>query len=62
MGAWSRPLYHLVIELSAMQNVPESILSKANAIEENNRELLDDLRWILTKAFPTAKIKEKDPV
>ncbi|XP_057643043.1 prolactin-8A9-like [Chionomys nivalis] len=62
MGAWSRPLYHLVIELNATQNVPESVLSKANTIEENNRELLDDLRWILTKVFPTAKIKEKDPV
>ncbi|CAO2595598.1 Prl8a9 [Lemmus lemmus] len=49
MGAWNRPLYHLVIELSAMQNVPESIISKANVIEESNRELLDDLRWILTK-------------
>ncbi|XP_075827283.1 prolactin-8A9-like [Microtus pennsylvanicus] len=62
MGAWRRPLYHLVIELKAMQNVPESVISKANTIEENNRELLDDLRWILTKVFPTAKIREKDPV
>ncbi|KAK7824723.1 hypothetical protein U0070_020230, partial [Myodes glareolus] len=62
MGAWRRPLYHFVIELSAMKNVPESIISKAKSIEENNRELLDDLRWILTKAFPTAQIKEKDPV
>ncbi|XP_041911261.1 prolactin-8A9-like [Arvicola amphibius] len=62
LGAWSRPLYHLMIELSAMKNVPESIISKAKILEENNRELLDDLRWILTKAFPTAKIKEKDPV
>ncbi|KAK7824718.1 hypothetical protein U0070_020225, partial [Myodes glareolus] len=68
MGAWSRPLYHLVIELSVMKNVPESIISKAKSIEENNRELLDDLRSILTKvsnfllAFPTAQIKEKDPV
>jgi hypothetical protein len=32
-----------------MNDVPESILSKANEIEENNRELLNDLRWILTK-------------
>ncbi|XP_049998521.1 prolactin-8A9-like isoform X1 [Alexandromys fortis] len=62
MGAWRMPLYHVMIELKAMQNVPESILSKVNTIEENNRELLDDLRWILTKVFPTAKIKEKDPV
>ncbi|XP_041488576.1 prolactin-8A9-like [Microtus oregoni] len=62
MGAWRRPLYHLVTELKAMQNAPESTISKANTIEENNRELLDDLRWLLTKVFPTANIKEKDPV
>lgn len=49
VGAWISPLYHLVIELSAMQDVPETILSKAKDIEENKRELLDDLKWILTK-------------
>ncbi|KAL6088719.1 hypothetical protein STEG23_000810 [Scotinomys teguina] len=51
VGAWSSPLYHLVIELSAMQDAPESMLSKANEIEEKNKELLDDLRWILTKTI-----------
>ncbi|EDL32431.1 prolactin family 8, subfamily a, member 1 precursor [Mus musculus] len=61
VGAWISPLYHLVIELSAMNDVPESILSKANEIEENNRELLNDLRWILTKVYPTAKMKKLFP-
>ncbi|XP_028737842.1 prolactin-8A9-like isoform X1 [Peromyscus leucopus] len=61
VGAWSSPLFHLTIELSAMPDVPETILSKANEIEKNNKELLDDLRWILTEAYPTAKIKEKFP-
>ncbi|XP_052585160.1 prolactin-8A9-like isoform X2 [Peromyscus californicus insignis] len=61
VGAWSSPLFHLAIELSAMPAVPETILSKANEIEKNNKELLDDLRWILTEAYPTAKIKEKFP-
>ncbi|XP_076429209.1 prolactin-8A9-like isoform X3 [Peromyscus maniculatus bairdii] len=61
VGAWSSPLFHLTIELSSMPAVPETILSKANEIEKNNKELLDDLRWILTKAYPTAKNKEKFP-
>uniref|UniRef100_A0A8C8U6V8 Uncharacterized protein n=1 Tax=Peromyscus maniculatus bairdii TaxID=230844 RepID=A0A8C8U6V8_PERMB len=61
VGAWSSPLFHLALELSAMPAVPETILSKANEIEKNNKELLDDLRWILTKAYPTAKIKENFP-
>ncbi|XP_006253966.1 prolactin-8A9 isoform X1 [Rattus norvegicus] len=61
VGAWISPLYHLVIELSAMQDVPETILSKAKDIEENKRELLDDLKWILTKVYPTAEMKEEFP-
>ncbi|XP_060228573.1 prolactin-8A9-like [Meriones unguiculatus] len=61
VGAWITPLYHLVAELSAMEGVPETILSKANEIEENNRDILDDLRWILTKAYPTARMKEDFP-
>ncbi|XP_031214601.1 prolactin-8A9-like [Mastomys coucha] len=61
VGAWMSPLYHLAIELSAMQDVPETILSKANEIEENNRELLNDLMWILNKAYPTAKMKKVFP-
>ncbi|GAB1298032.1 Prolactin-8A8 [Apodemus speciosus] len=59
VGSWISPLFHLVIELNAMQDVPETILSKAKEIEENNRQILDDLRWILTKVYPTAKSKEK---
>ncbi|XP_050999222.1 prolactin-8A9-like [Acomys russatus] len=61
VGAWNSPLFHLMIELSAMQGVPETILSKAKEMEENNRELLDDLRWILSKAYPTAKMTERFP-
>ncbi|XP_021519050.1 prolactin-8A9-like [Meriones unguiculatus] len=61
VGAWDAPLYNLVVELSAMDDVPETILSKAKEIEENNRELLDDLRWILTKAYPTEKTQENFP-
>ncbi|XP_034366464.1 prolactin-8A9-like isoform X3 [Arvicanthis niloticus] len=59
VGSWISPLYHLVIELSTMQDVPETILSKATEIEENKRELLDDLRWIFNKVYPTAEIKEE---
>ncbi|CAH6803881.1 Prl8a9 [Phodopus roborovskii] len=61
VGAWTSPLFHLTLELSAMPDAPVAILSKAKQIEEDNKELLDDLRWILNKAYPTAKIKEKFP-
>ncbi|XP_034366506.1 prolactin-8A8-like isoform X4 [Arvicanthis niloticus] len=59
VGSWISPLFHLVIELSAMQDVPETILSKAKEIELKNREILGDLRWILTKVYPKAKTKEE---
>ncbi|XP_052012569.1 prolactin-8A8-like [Apodemus sylvaticus] len=59
VGSWISPLFHLVIELNAMQDDPETILSKTKEIEENNRQILDDLRWILTKVYPTAKMNEK---
>ena len=36
VGSWISPLFHLVIELSATKDVPETILSKAKEIEENN--------------------------
>ena len=49
VGSWTSPLFHLVIELNAMQDVPEAILSKAKEIEEKNIQILDDLRWILTQ-------------
>ncbi|EDL98417.1 rCG44089, isoform CRA_a [Rattus norvegicus] len=61
VGSWISPLFHLVIELSAMEGVPETILCKVKDLEENNRQLLDDLRWILTKVSPTAEIKEEFP-
>ncbi|XP_032740595.1 prolactin-8A4 isoform X4 [Rattus rattus] len=61
VGSWISPLFHLVIELSAMEGVPETILCKVKDMEENNRQLLDDLRWILTKVSPTAEIKEEFP-
>jgi prolactin len=32
-----------------MKDVPETILSKAKEIEENNRQILRDLRWIITE-------------
>lgn len=44
VGAQISPLYHLVIELNAMHDVPKTILSNANEFEENNREFLDDIR------------------
>ncbi|XP_032740761.1 prolactin-8A4-like isoform X3 [Rattus rattus] len=61
VGSWISPLLHLVVELSTMEGVPETILSKAKDLEENNRQLLDDLRWILTKVSPTAEMKEEFP-
>ena len=61
VGAWIGPLYHVVIELNVMQDVPETILSKVRQIEENKRKLLEDLRWILTKVYPTAEMKEEFP-
>ncbi|XP_028631499.1 prolactin-8A8-like [Grammomys surdaster] len=62
VGFWTSPLYHLVLELSAMKGVPETTLSKAKEIEENNRQILDDLRWILTKIYPTAEEEEEFPI
>ncbi|XP_031215369.1 prolactin-8A6-like [Mastomys coucha] len=61
VGSWTSPLFHLVIELSAMPDVPETILSKAKEIEETTRQILDDLRWIFTKVFPTEEMKEEFP-
>ncbi|XP_021071561.1 prolactin-8A6 isoform X2 [Mus pahari] len=61
VGSWISPLFHLVIELSATQDVPETILSKAKEMEENNRQILDDLRWILTKVSPAEEMKEEFP-
>ncbi|XP_031214199.1 prolactin-8A8-like isoform X2 [Mastomys coucha] len=61
VGSWISPLFHLVIELSAMQDVPETILSKAKEIEANNGELLGDLRWIRDEVYPTAEKMENFP-
>ncbi|XP_031215370.1 prolactin-8A6-like [Mastomys coucha] len=61
VGSWTSPLFHLMTELSAMQDVPEKILSKAKEIEETTRQVLDDLRWILTKVSPTEEMKEEFP-
>ncbi|GAB1298031.1 Prolactin-8A8 [Apodemus speciosus] len=59
VGSWISPLFHLVIELNAMQDVPETILSKAKEIEEINRQILDDLKWILTKCLSYCKDEGK---
>ncbi|XP_021071592.1 prolactin-8A9 isoform X3 [Mus pahari] len=61
VSSWISPLFHLVIELNMMQDVPETILSKVMQIEENKRNLLEDLRWILTKVYPTAEMKQEFP-
>ncbi|XP_034365475.1 prolactin-8A9-like [Arvicanthis niloticus] len=61
VGAWISPLNHLVLELRAMQNVPETIISKAYDIEKKNRLLLDDLKWIFTKVYPNEKLEEMFP-
>lgn len=49
VGVWISLLYYLVIELSVMNDVFESIFLKVNEIEENNREFLNDFRWIFIK-------------
>ncbi|XP_052013093.1 prolactin-8A6-like isoform X1 [Apodemus sylvaticus] len=61
VGSWISPLYHLVIELSAMQDVPDTILSKTKEIEENNRQILGDLKWIFSKVSPAEEMKEEFP-
>ncbi|XP_021036378.1 prolactin-8A6 isoform X1 [Mus caroli] len=61
VGSWISPLFHLVIELSATKDVPETILSQVKEIEENNRQILDDLRWILIKVSPAAEMTEEFP-
>uniref|UniRef100_A0A8C6MWQ1 Prolactin family 8, subfamily a, member 6 n=1 Tax=Mus spicilegus TaxID=10103 RepID=A0A8C6MWQ1_MUSSI len=61
VGSWISPLFHLVIELSATKDVPETILSKAKEIEENNRQILSDLRWILNKVSPVTEMTEEFP-
>jgi prolactin len=61
MGAWITPVYYLVEVLSDMQNVPESIYSKAQEIELKFREIHDDLTWVLKKVsnFPLAILIHK---
>uniref|UniRef100_A0A8C6H9J3 Prolactin family 8, subfamily a, member 2 n=1 Tax=Mus spicilegus TaxID=10103 RepID=A0A8C6H9J3_MUSSI len=59
MGAWITPVYYLVEVLSDMQNVPESIYSKAQEIELKFREIHDDLTWVLKKVYPKVTFWEK---
>ncbi|XP_052013438.1 prolactin-8A9-like isoform X2 [Apodemus sylvaticus] len=59
VSSWVTPLYFLVEELSAMKGVPGTMFSNAQVIEAKNLQILDDLRWILTKVDPPGKMWEK---
>ena len=49
VSSWVTPLYYLVEELGVMEDVPETMFSNAQVIEAKNLQILDDLKWILTK-------------
>nr|pir proliferin-related protein - mouse [Mus musculus] len=59
--AWKEPLKHLVTELSALPECPYRILSKAEAIEAKNKDLLEYIIRIISKVNPAIKENEDYP-
>ncbi|CAO2595600.1 PRL [Lemmus lemmus] len=52
---WKDPLKHLVTELSAMPGVPDDILSKAKAIEDQHKIFLEHILKIVPKIYGTTE-------
>ncbi|CAO2595607.1 Prl7d1 [Lemmus lemmus] len=59
---WKDPLKHLVTELSAMPGVPDDILSKAKAIEDQHKIFLEHILKIVPKVNPAIQENEGFPV
>jgi hypothetical protein len=49
LTAWRYPLYHIITELSYMEQAPDEIISRARNIEEKIIVLIEALRGILSK-------------
>ncbi|ERE74612.1 prolactin-2A1-like protein, partial [Cricetulus griseus] len=49
LAAWKVPLYHLVKEMSSLENLPATMLSKAREIEKKNTGLLEGIKSILSQ-------------
>ncbi|CAH6803730.1 Prl2a1 [Phodopus roborovskii] len=61
LAAWKVPLYHLVKEMSSLEDVPATILSKAREIEQKNAGLLEGIRSILNHIQSRDARKESYP-
>ncbi|XP_006757346.1 PREDICTED: prolactin [Myotis davidii] len=49
LRSWNEPLYHLVMEVRAIQEAPDDILSRAIEIEERNKQLLEGMEKIINQ-------------
>lgn len=47
LRSWNDPLYHLVAEMRGLQEAPDTILSRAIEIEEQNKQLLEGMEKIV---------------
>ncbi|XP_035297614.1 prolactin-6A1-like [Cricetulus griseus] len=52
LEAWKYPLHHIATVLSHMEDAPNDIISRAKNIEAKTKELLADLKRILSKIQP----------
>ncbi|XP_038627514.1 prolactin [Tachyglossus aculeatus] len=52
LRSWNEPLYHLVAEVRAMEEVPDALVLKAMEIEEQNRSLLEGMEKIVGQVRP----------
>ncbi|XP_008070267.1 prolactin [Carlito syrichta] len=59
LRSWNDPLYHLVLEVRGMEEAPESIVSRAVEIEEQNQRLLEGMEKIVGQVHP--EIGESEP-
>ncbi|XP_017655469.1 prolactin-8A9-like [Nannospalax galili] len=60
MDSWTNPLFHFVTELEHMK-APQAILSKAKSMKESSKDLVADMKWIMSKVHPDAQMKENYP-
>ncbi|XP_038190232.1 prolactin-6A1-like [Arvicola amphibius] len=62
LGAWKVPLYHVVTELSGMEETPTDIILRANIVEVTVEGLQEGVRRILRKIYPKFKEVEEYPI